>query len=561
MNSRLLIAIACLGLGFAAGQFGPRLLGAAGPLEGSTGSAVARPAPESSRAAAAPVQRAAVPSNSVVPSKLAVPAKTATGDVPAVRTLAETADISSEFLQSAALYQLAAPMGAEGIRRLLDEAEQALSGGDYQGGTSLLIGRYAELDFAAALDYALANGGRLKANWLQSIFHSRARIDVDDALAQAQQLSKSQQQIAGIAMLRSSEYLSKNQRRSIIDTLNLPDQIVATAQFPTADAWANVQNIADPMQRIQAQSRVLMNWARSDPWAAFEASREIENAQMRSGIQSQLLGMAAADDPQRALDWLNSQPEGQLRDQMTAAVVARIGASDPDQAEALIAALPEDKRVQAEMGLWMQRAASDPEGAARWVASLEIDEDRQSMRIERMVPMQMLSVMTMTSPEAAERFINALPADRRSEMEPTYVQILAQRDPVAAADRLERITDDQQRASASQSLVSSWAQQDPVEASRWIERQPNDASPALFRSLGASWSHQNLTSARDYAEGMRAGVDRDHMYTGILTSGRVKPDEASGMLDQIEDAALRAEAEQMQEMMRKAMLDASFTAY
>jgi|GEM_PF-4802342 len=440
MLVRILVAAALLIAGFGAGYVWVQTLGQqtpeAAPSARSSEFEVGAPAGDFQQAFEKEVKRAPVEYSGI----------------PRVKTLTETAEINSEFLQSAALYQLAAPMSANGIRQLLDDAKKALRGVDYRGASALLIGRYAELDFPAALDYALTSGGQMQASWLRSIFHARARVDIDDALQKAKTLNRNQQQLVGIAMLRSTSSLSTSQKRAIIDALDIPDQLAITAQFQTADAWNETRNI-------------MMRWAQSDPWAAIEASEEIDNQQMLRGIQGQLLALAAADDTQRAIDWVNAQPEGERRDQLTSALVAQVGASDPAQAEALLAGLPEQKRVEAEMALWTRRAATDPEGAAAWVAGLPDQGDLGSFSDYRGVaPMQVLSILGFTAPEAADRFMAALPEKQRGDLGATYVQSLARNNPERASD--------------------------------WIEAQPKDASPELYNALGSSWSQSNVSAGK-----------------------------------------------------------------
>jgi len=451
-------------------------------------------------------------------------AKTASSVViPVVKSLAETAEISSEFLQSAALYQLAAPLDANGILELLDEAKTAFDETDYQGATALLIGRLAELDFAAALDSASVGNGKMRTNWLRAIFHARARIDFDDALQQALTLSKRQQQIAGIAMLRSTGTLSKSQRQTVVDALQLPGQMVVAAQFQSAEAWTAAQNIADPNQRAAAQMQVLMAWAQSDPWAAIDASKDIENDQVLLGVQGQLLAAAAADDYQRAIDWIDPQPEGQRRDDLTSTLIAQIGINDIEQAQALLQRLPADKRSKAEMSLWTRRGVSDPEGAAAWVARLPENSDGSSpILFGNLASMQVLQVISMSSPDAAERFMTALPADKRSDLAPTYVQTLAR--------------------------------QNSEKALEWIESLGNDATPELYEKLGSSWARTNVASARRYAEEMRSGSERDHLYSGIVTSGRLPADDVGAFVREIGDPKLRARAEQMQQVLERSRL-------
>ncbi|MBM4202944.1 MAG: hypothetical protein FJ194_02175 [Gammaproteobacteria bacterium] len=61
-------------------------------------------------------------------------------------------------------------MDAEDIRELLERADQILSGNDLVGATTILIGRYAELDFPAAPAHARTRGGLTQPPWIQAIY-------------------------------------------------------------------------------------------------------------------------------------------------------------------------------------------------------------------------------------------------------------------------------------------------------------------------------------------------------------------------------------------------------
>lgn len=471
--------------------------------------------------------------------------------VPQIATLAETAEISSEFLQSAALYSFAAGLDADGIRGLIDSADKALTGGDYFAATSLLIGRYAELDFAGALDYALDNGGSSMARWLQSIFHARARIDFDEAVLVAADLNKNQQRIAGIAILRSNDYLSLTQRQSVIEQLNVPGHLLASTQHSSEEAWAELRSIQDVNQRAGAQSQVLMRWAQSDPWAALAASNEIENSDYRIGMQGTLLGFAAADDPQRAIDWINAQPAGKTRTNLISSVISQLGNTDFEAAERLLAQLPEAERVQAGYGLWSTRAASDPVGAAEWVASAAATAD--SAGYSRSGAAQILWVLGRSSGDAAERFMAALPVEQRAQLEPTYIMNLARTDPQQAARRLADVSDPQQYQTAARGLVQTWARSDPEAASRWVGLQSGENASAMFSALGVSWSQSDPQAAQTYARRMISGADRDHMLTGVISSGRIAAEDMPSMLNLIDDLTLRSQAERSAEAMRRAL--------
>ena len=537
MVARLIIVTLCLVLGFAAGALWMK--------QQSPTRAPAYPGPTQEL-----YEPQHLPTNPQEP-QTAINAEASS--VPQVTSLQETAGITSEFLQSASLYAFAAPMNASGIRQLLEGARQALSGGDYLGATSLLIGRYAELDFQEAIDYALGKGGTQTGNWLRAIFHARARLDLEDAVARAGQLNRSQQIIAGTAILRSNNELTSKQRRAIAAQLNIPAQVVATTRHNSAEAWSDIQTMSEPMQKMQAQMQHLMRWGQSDPWAAIQASADIENQQVRRQIQGSLLGLAAVDDSQQVIDWLDSQPQGQGLNELTLGVITQLGRTDPDRAQALMERLSGTARTQAEIGFWTSRAAADPEGAAAWLASSQSQLDTPNgQRLGVGSGEQIIMMLSMTSPEAAERFMAALPATTRDGLETSYVRGIAQQDPSRAADRIERITDDNARRSASQSLISRWARTDASSATDWIERQPATDTPQLFQALGRGWVRQDSEAAEAHAVRMRSGTDRDHMISGLITSGRISQTKLSELVELMDDQQLRAQAERMGEAMRGA---------
>ena len=465
-----------------------------------------------------------------------------------VKSLAQTAAIRSEFDQSAALFALAAPMDAAGIRQLLESAAQVLHGNDVVGGTSILIGRYAELDFPAALAYALAHGGSTREAWIQSIFHARARLDLDDAVNIASALQSNLRRVAGMAILRSSDNIALEARRSIAKSLGLPEQaLFAASGRNSAEAWREANNIGNLNQRMQAQMQIAMAWAQSDPMAALQATDDIDNQSMRTALQMQVLALIAASDSGAALAWVEALPEGQRRDQLMTSLVQRLMVEDPERAQSLITRLPETVRDQVELSMWTQRAAEDPEGAAAWAAN-RTDRDG-SVNASH----QLLMMLSMAAPEAADRFLQALPASVRTNVEPMYIQMIAASDPDKAAKRVEQITEPEQRTEAARSLIMNWASQDPQTARQWIERQPAEATPALYHSLAIGWTQKDQSSAREFADSMDAGPDHDQFVVGMVSFGQLKAEDADALIERIGDSQLREQTRSAQLQMRRAI--------
>lgn len=465
-----------------------------------------------------------------------------------VKSLAQTATIRSEFDQSAALFALAAPMDAAGIRQLLESAALVLQGNDFVGGTSILMGRYAELDFPSALAYALASGGSNRQAWIQSVFHARARLDLEDAVNVASELQGNLRVAAGMAILRSRDNIALEARRSIAKTLGLPDQaLIATSGLNSAEAWREASNISNLNQRMQAQMQVAMTWARNDPMAALQAADDLDNQGMRTALQMQILALIAASDSGAALAWVEAQPEGQHRDQLMSSLVQRLALEDPERAQSLMTRLPEAVRDQVELSMWTQRAAEDPEGAAAWAANRP-DRDGGVNASH-----QLLMTLGMTAPEAAERFFQALPASVRTHVESMYIQVIAASDPVKAAKRVEQIAEPERRIEAARPLIMNWASQDPQTARQWIEQQPAEATPSLYHSLAIGWTQRDRSSAREFADSMDAGPDADQFLVGMVSIGQLKAEEADTLIERIGDPKLREQARSTQLRIRNAI--------
>jgi GrpB protein len=457
----------------------------------------------------------------------------------ALRAFARTASIKSEFDQSAALYALAAPMNADGILHLLESAEQVLSGNDLVGATSILIGRYAELDFPAALDYAVAQRRSDQEVWIRSIFHNRSRLDLEDATRRASELSVNLRRIAGLAILRANDHLALDERRTIAKTLGLTDQVLVAAPGSNPEeAWREANNISNPTQRMQAQMQVAIAWSRSDPSAALQASNEIDHLPLRTGMQTQILGSMVGSDSAAALAWVEAQPEGQHRDQLMAIVAQSLAAEDPEQAQNLMERLPKSMRDQVETSLWTQRAVEDPEGAAAWVASRSDGGGGSANHI------LMVLAMSQLESASADRFLQALPASMRSSAASTYIQIISNSDPEGAAKRVEQMPDSDQRSDAARSLITNWTQRDPQAARRWIERQPDKATPELFRALATGWSLYDSSAALEFANGMDAGLERDQFLAGLVGMagmGQLNAEDGASLIERISDPELRAQ--------------------
>ena len=454
-------------------------------------------------------------------------------------------ELRGEFDQSRALYELAAPLNAAGIQSLVEEADKELHGGDRVAATSILVGRLAELDFDTALELALKQNDQTAASWVRSIFHGRARLDIDDAIARAAKLPVGLRARAGASIIRSRSDLSNAERTDIGAQLGVNEQQLAMIAPNASAALARANSLPNSTNRTQAQFMALMRMSQEDPLKALAASEELENSQSRTGLQAQILSQLAVKDHEAALAWIESQPAGKNTDKLSAGIVAQLARVKPEVAQQVIQRLPESMRYEAERSFWQARATADPEGAALWVSNSPTNLQRST------TDMTMLMLIGMQSPDSAERFFDALSDEAQVRLEPTYVQQLAQQNPEQAARRVEDIADDDRRLQSSHNLVSAWAESDTEAALRWVGKQPTDQSVELFRSLGSTWGQQDVQASIDYTKRMRAGPARDSLASGVISSGQLVPKQVDELVDLIEDATTREQAVQRGEAMQQ----------
>ncbi len=460
--------------------------------------------------------------------------------IPTITSLAQAANITSEFAQTAALYQLAAPFDADGLVQLLQEAKRDISTADYSGASSILIGRLAELNFDLALGYALNNSEPAQLAWIGAIFHAQARIDQDVAVAKAQPLKGKLREVAGRAILRANGKLSPSARQSIAATLGLSPSTVAMLQHSPKEAWAATQDITNPLQQSTAQAQVAQRWGQSDPWGALQATQEMQLTNYREQVQAALLTSIAENDLNAALAWIEGQSAN--GSSLLFSFVDQLANQYPNQAENLLPRLPREIRDHAELTLWTKRAISEPEAAANWLAGQE------SGGAQNAKSTQLLLMLGMTSPKSAERFMQALPAERQANLEADYIGFLALQDPQGASQRIERIADEGERARASSNLYFNWASSDPVGAGLWIEEQVATATPASSRFLGHLWASQDLESAETFINAMSTGLKRDQLLLSLIQSSAMSSEKFEQTLSKITDPELYKEAEELRSL-------------
>ncbi|NBC23590.1 MAG: hypothetical protein GVY21_08965 [Gammaproteobacteria bacterium] len=503
--------------------------------------AVERPSPvEAPRgtadaAAAAPVRPDVAASRSVPPGS---------GKPPG--TLLELLALDSDFAQTAALYQLAAGADAADLERLLGEVSQVPGGVDRRAAVSILYGRYADLDPAAAVDHLLRQRSIHEDVGLRAIFHAWARLDLQAAIARAEELAPSQRHHAGAVMLLARHDLRFSEQQRIAERLGIESVLRQVAARQSVDAmqvdpqgeWQRV--VAEPPGPIRQHrlAAVLRAWAGLDPLAALNAVQSLPEAGTRRNLVQQVVQVWSERDPRAAMDWAMAQPPSGQRGHYLGVALRALSRSDPRSAFDLALALPAGDRDDAVGNVLGEWASADPAAAAAALARVSGETVNYSALSQ--VAMHYVG----RDPDAATGWLATLDERRAAMATSMMFSVLGRQRPQEAA----RLVDDLPgalRRQASQSLVQTWAAQDPVTAARWVDDMVDPALRAeAGRALTRQWARYDVDAALRYADAIVERQEREAALLGVLESRRIEPARAEDIYADIRDEAHRRQAAQ-----------------
>jgi len=216
--------------------------------------------------------------------------------------------------------------------------------------------------------------------------------------------------------------------------------------------------LPDSPEKHDLLQRAAAAWLQSDPSAALEWAKEVEDAAIRRVVIRQYVdNLLASNDPAGAAPWLDRIPNPIDRNAMISRVSESWGRLESHTA-------------------W-QWAAALPEGEARAIAIQNI-----------------LSSWAEQHPvEAATAAVNQLPPLEQSHGVLAVLLFWTQRDPAAAASWVSLFPESPLRETATQNVVGNWALRDIDSARQWLERLPfgpsRDAALLTWGSLHSFTDH------------------------------------------------------------------------
>jgi hypothetical protein len=212
---------------------------------------------------------------------------------------------------------------------------------------------------------------------------------------------------------------------------------------------------------------IAYNWATLDPSAALEwvTRQKGKNFLDTTYLYDDVIRGWCRKDISTASAYVTQHLDNPAAGQLASSVVAAMFEHSVDEATNWISHLPAgDARNEAEGTIASSWAAKDPSSAAKWLATLGVDEQTNVVRT-------IASNWVDTDWPAASRWLATLTGDVRDEA----LAAAAYRERVTQADSLSlalSIGKEEMRNNVLESIIRNWAATDPNAASTWVNAGP-----------------------------------------------------------------------------------------
>ena len=453
-----------------------------------------------------------------------------------VTTLAEIMLISSDYAQTRALYNLGASASVTQLEKLIEEASGLSQVSERRAASSILYARFAELDSQAAVDYLLDHEGAYSSAWFSAIFHIWSRQNLDSAIEAAAKLELSSRSIAGTALLSARDDLSYDDRLEIAQRLGIEpvmQRLETRRQVGIADndpqlAWHTAMATQNPQLKMQRMYGLAQVWGRSDPLAALNAASALSEADMSRVVKQIIMAQWGQRNSRDALEWVLTQSPSNRRAELLSTAIGGLASSEPRQAIAFADQLSGNERDAVLGTILTSWVSTDLRSALEWF-------DSEDGNFEQTAVSSVAMAYALQFPEEAFDWSISLSSDQSGSANQAVLSIIANNDPVLAAELTTRIVDRNLRINAARNLVQSWVESDPRAATQWIESFDDpDERVKLRTRLLSRWIRFDRASTIQYIEQMPAGMERDAASARIIRYLRDDFSAAKRLYDRIE---------------------------
>jgi hypothetical protein len=233
------------------------------------------------------------------------------------------------------------------------------------------------------------------------------------------------------------------------------------AKYDPDQALQIAQAAESPAQRAQAMGKVLAAIAQTDPSRAMAQLMKLPSGEMRTNILSEVAQSVAALTPTAALDWLNDIDDKSVQLEAAQSLSWSLARRNVEAAADLIDRVPKEARPQWINAVALAYAELDVERGRQWVRRYGSESSQTAVQFARTVALR--------NPEAALQLVDDVTDDReRDRLLVGVLGPLAGHSPAVAARWAEKVTDEEMRMRSIGEVAAIWAQYDLPAARKWI---------------------------------------------------------------------------------------------
>jgi hypothetical protein len=421
-------------------------------------------------------------------------------------------------------------------------------------------------------------------------------------IEQARSIPDANERLAAleILLLKLAEHDATAAIRSALESerADAVSLIGALAASAPETVWRTLDQVGDPLVRMELQSAVIDAWTLRDPERAFNSVAAVRDDWVREQLLRQAAWGVARTDPEAAIELVNARP-GSERDALLLAVADQWARQDPAGAAHWIETLSVRAQGQLAYRIAGPFVAQQPDEALAWalrisrtpgrnlwshmiglIAMRDPDEalrraqaaENPAQRAQAMA--RAVAAIAVRDPALATTYARKLPPGRaRSEAISQVAMQIARTRPDTAVDWLRELDEREMRTTAASAIAGQIANTDVEAAARLLDRVPKDARQYWIQEVARAYSESDpergfewVARQRDeapqlttiflqqvamrspdealaLAERMAAGGERDQVLTQIVGMLAMQsPEAAARQMSRIHDEPSRTRA-------------------
>ncbi|MGH8186468.1 MAG: hypothetical protein ACREUC_07890, partial [Steroidobacteraceae bacterium] len=513
-----------------------------------------------------------------------------------------------DFSRRQAIYEKAGAADQDELDSLIAQAKALPDGAERRSTLEILLLRYAQSDFDGAMRHAMGVERTTAASLITALASTapeRAWERVSDAKHPAAQ-REYRSAVVSAWVAREPELAFANVVAMPVDWQRTELLQQATAEIARRDPRLAIELVGtiDAANSEDFLDIVAQEWARRDPAAAarwVESYPQAKQARFaykvadayvaqnptealawavrisqspRRYLWAYMLGKIALYDPHEALRLANAADSPVQRSHGLGTVLGAIAQRNPELATAHLAKVPAGRGSRGEVLMQIANGIVTvaPTAAIDWLNSI----DDEAMRVE--AANYLGSALARADVEAAAQLIDRIPkeargawissvalgyadhdiekgrlwirkySDERSDAAFQFARTVASRNPEAALQLLDGVTDEAERNRLMSGMMMPLAEQSPELAARWAERiTDNSARERAVGQVASVWRQYDWPAARKWALSLEDGPARDAAVMHLaMNAGNV--DETLSLINQVQSPERR-----MDLVMRTAM--------